>query len=428
MSNIITNKNLSPLLYKVNQLAIILISMWIAIPYVRSIVGIMFLFFCLIVWFITTDLRWLTEKWTMDLLFVIIFFITFIPYLMTGNLKYGEFGADIITISFPLFLIGIFINHYYMYYKKDYKTLGRIALFTIIFFMIGSIQTYFGLLDHPMASRELASGRADYIEQYTKLGIGGFGHIYSVVFLLIASLYPLMRKVPSFKVRHKILIVVFIISIFQMLLQASYATSLILVFLGFLLISISRNKWLLATLMAISFIILLILDQRILSDFFLTIADLLSWNNVLNEKFVDLSRSLSSGFGGSQVEYRMALYSSSFATFLANPLFGINGPFSVANSGTIEGHSGWFDLLGYYGLFTALPLFIAFYFNFKKHIKTYKNTYYASILLIIYFLFIIFGAINPILYVIEIGFVIFCVIPAVPYIPYAFKKKKETDL
>ncbi|PIC90971.1 hypothetical protein CSV71_02635 [Sporosarcina sp. P21c] len=421
---VLTSKDISPLLTSINHLAIIFVCMWIAIPYVRSIIGVIFLLFWLFIWFITTDMRWILKKWSLDLVFVLVFFITFIPYFLTGTLFYGAAGTNAITISFPIFLAGIFINHYYMYYKKDYKALGLIAICTIIFFIIGNFQTYLGLLDYPMASRELATGRADFIQMYTKLGIGGFGHIYSVVFLLIGSLYPIIRNPSLFTLAHKALALLFSIVAFQMLIQASYATSLLISILGIILVVFAKNRVTLLLLMITSFFLLVVVDQIAMGNFFLAIADKLSWNYILNEKFTDLANSLLIDFNGGQLGNRVDLYLSSLQTFFSNPFFGILGPFSHIESGRIEGHSGWFDLLGFYGLFTGVPLFLTFYFNFKKHLKYYKKTSFTGFLLVIYFLFLLFGTINPVLYVIEIGFVIFCVIPAIPYIPYAFKREK----
>lgn len=87
------------------------------------------------------------------------------------------------------------------------------------------------------------------------------------------------------------------------------------------------------------------------------------------------------------------------------------------------GHSGWLDLLGFYGLFTAIPLFFIFYFNINKHSRFYKNTNFYGFFIVMYFLFLIFGMINPILYVFVLGFVVFCIVPAIPFISHSFNKK-----
>jgi len=415
---------------KLNQIAVILICMWIAIPILRVKLGVIFLFFLFIVWLITTDLKWLTQKLSWDLIFIIIFFITFVPYLVSGNLQYGLIGSKGILVNFPIFFVGIFINHYYMYYKEDYKTLGKIALFSLFFYTIGSLQTYFGLLKYPLAARELAGAidnNPGLTQLYSELGIGGFGHIYSATFLLIVALFPILRA-RLFPVKNKIIIFISAISILLMLLRASYATSLMILFFGLILILVVKNRFTFIFLIIMSTILCLLIPQTAIGDFLLSIANLFKDNNILNQKFVDLAQFILNNSTEGQTGTRINLYLSSLQTFLSNPLFGIYGPFGNSTNAKVGGHSGWFDLLAYYGLFTAIPLFLTLFYNYRKHRQFYKRTQFSSFVITIYLLFIIFGFINPILYVYEIGFVLFCVVPAIPFISYAFKLKDTENL
>lgn len=428
MNRILTNTAMSFLLYRVNQVACIMMCMWIATPYFRIRAGVIFLLMMFGIWLITTDLKWLTKKLTLDLVLIIIFFITFIPYIVSGSLQYGAAGPKMILVNFPIFFVGIFINHYYMYYKKDYKVLGKIAFFYLIFFTIGSLQTYFGLLQYPMASRELAGALADNPElgnRYSFLGIGGFGHIYSASFLLIASSFLLKSNRNLYTIKSRVLVLVSFISIFLMLLQASYATSLIILFLGLLSVLIVRNKFGLIILSTTAVIFILLIPKTLWNEFFVGVADVFSWNNILNEKFLDLANSFLYGSGNGQTGDRIELYITSFKTFLSNPLFGIYGPLGNSKTGLLGDHSGWVDLLGYYGLFTVIPLALAIYVNIKKHLRFYKTTRYYWFVIVIYLLILVLGIVNPIVYVYEIGFVLFFIIPAIPFMGYAFDHKKE---
>ena len=428
MNRILTSKDNSILLYRVNQVACIMMCMWIAIPYFRIRVGVVFLLIMFGVWLITTDLKWLTKKLTLDLFLILVFFITFIPYILSGSLQYGAAGPKMILVNFPIFFVGIIINHYYMYYKEDYKVLGKIVFFCLMFFTIGSLQTYFGLLQYPMASRELAGALADNPElgsKYSFLGIGGFGHIYSASFLLVASSFLLKRNHDLFTIKSWVLVIASVISIFLMLLQASYATSLIILFIGLFSVLFIRNKFSFIVLSTIAVIFILLIPKTMWNEFFIGIADVFSWNYILNEKFLDLANSILYGADIGQTGDRIKLYNTSFQTFLSNPLFGIYGPLGNPNTGLIGDHSGWLDLLGYYGLFTVIPLTLAIYINFKKHLIFYKATKYYWFIIVIYLLFLVFGIVNPIVYVYEIGFVLFFIVPAIPFMGYAFDQKKE---
>lgn len=406
---------------KLNQLFVILICLWIAMPFFRIRAGVIFLILMFFAWLMTTDLNWLTKKIYLNLVFVLLFFVTFIPYIIVGDLHYGEVGANAILISFPLFFMGLFINHYYMFYKKDYKTLGKIAFYFLVFFTFGSLQTYFGLLKYPMASRLLATGVSEFSEIYNLMGIGGFGYIYSGTFLLLSISYTFLRRRNLLSIKYRILIIFSIVVIFLMLLRASYATSLIITFCGLLLILFVRNKLTLMISLLLIVIVVTFVSQSLIAEFFLIIANFFSENPILNEKFVDLASTFTYSSLDGQTGTRMDLYISSLKVFLENPLFGIYGPFGNQNASLVGGHSGWLDLLAYYGLFTSIPLFIAFYYNFKILFSLFKKSKFNIYIAILYFLIFVFGLINPILYVYEIGFVLFCIIPAIPFIPYAFK-------
>ena len=427
-----TTNNLkhNKLICRINQIMCILICIWMTLPYFRVKTGVLFLVTLFGIWIFTSDLKWLTKKWSMDLIFVLIFFITFIPYFITGNLKYGEVDPKAIIVSFPLFFVGIFVNHYYMYYKKDYNTLGKIALVSLIFYAVGSIQTYVGLLMYPTASRGLA-GKAwvnpELVKLYTRLGIGGFGHVYAGCFLLIAALYLIIKKHTLMRRKDKFICILSFICLILMILKASYTISLMVVFSGIVLVLVVKNKKTFIFIMVLAAFFLLIFPQALIGEFFLKIADIFSNNYILSEKITDLAVNFLQESRSGQTGNRIDLYLTSFKTFFEQPLFGIYGPFGNPASGRIGGHSGWLDLLGFYGLFTGIPLFFTIYFNFSKHLKFYKKSNYYGFIIVIQFLFLVLGVINPVIYVYEIGFVLFCIVPAIPFLPYAFKKNILTQ-
>ena len=420
-----TNK-INLLTHRINFLACVLMCMWFTLPFfrVRAGVSILLLFFG--IWLVTTDLKWLTRKWSLDLIFAGVFFLTFIPYFITGNIQYGSAGPNIILVYFPLFFVGIFINHYYMYYKKDYETLGKIALMTLVFFAIGSIQTYIGLTLYPMASRILATGVGRYEAEkimFNRMGVGGFGYIYASTFIFLSVVYLLIKNNYKLIKIKKIFVLITFISLLLMILEASYAIAIMIILSGGLLILTVKNKKMLVILMVFLGILLLLIPPTFIGEFFLNIANIFSDNYIINEKFTDLGMSFLQDSQSSQTDTRLQLYTTSFNTFLRQPLFGIYGPMGNPLD-PIGAHSGWLDLLGFYGLFSGIPLFLIFYYNFKKHFRFYKKDKYYGYLVVIYFLFLVFGTINPVLYVYEVGFIIFMIVPIVPLISKDFGNKK----
>lgn len=416
-----SNENIN---YKLNQFLGILMCIWIGIPYIRVRVGVLFFVTVFVMWLITTDLKWF-KYWTLDLIFILILLITFIPYIITGNFYYRGLNSITLLTRFILFFIGIFINYYYMIFKKDYKSLGKIAFFSIISFFIGSLQTYLGLLKYPNASRELAGAAYNnqfIVEIYNNLGIGGFGYIYATTFLMISLVYMVIRKNTLKKIKYRFLILIGIIPMFLMIFKASYAISLIILVLGIIFVICFKNK----KTMTLSFsigMVLLLFFQNTIGNLFLRIADIFFHKSILNIRFNEIAEVFLNNSVDGDLGNRFYRYFLSFKVFLKYPLFGIIGPFGN-NKIAIGDHSGWFDFLASYGLFSSIPLFIVIFINFKKIISFFKKSNYFMMMLLIQILFIIYGFINPILTVFEIGFVIFYILPSIPFLPYAFSKDK----
>lgn len=397
--------------------------MWFSWPLINYKLGVLPFLIILAIWFVTTDYRWFFNKLSLDLVVLFIWILTFLPYILTRNFQYGAVDGKYAMITFTVFMVGLLINHYFMYYNKNPIILGRIALFIILFYFIGSIQTYFGLKVYPLAARALATGNDPLQLTYHSLGIGGFGFVYSAVFINIVILYFFIKKEENLPNIYKYLCLVVYLGISIMLISASYATSLLLLFAGTLLVFIIRGKRSLIIGIVLAIFIILLLPKEVIGYFLIDIARLFETNEVIRSKFLDFAQGFVSESIGSQTSTRGQLYLVSLETFLKNPLFGIYGPFGNAFNAQVGGHSGWFDLLAYYGLFGSLPLFAVIFLNFRKQLKFYSNHSYYRILLIAQILFIMFGFINPVMYIYQMGFVIFAVAPAIPFLPNAFSKK-----
>lgn len=388
-------------------------------PYFKANAGTNFALFLIFLWIITCDYSWLMKKWTLDMVFVGLFFITFVPHLLTGNLQYGGPGPSVILKWIPLFLFGIFVNYYYMYFKQNYVLLGRIALVSIITSVIGSLQSALMLQTFPLAARMLAAnelGSAFYLS----IGIGGFGFTYANVFLVIANIYFFKKGLKERKIFYCFLSVVVFLSVLFMLISASYTISLLIVFGGLLFILFPSNRRIIIFAVPIVIILIIVISREDLGQIIGQISKVFQNNRTLNTKLTDLSSWFLAEGRTVETGYRLYLYESSFITFLDNPIFGIYGP--SPNLGRVGGHSGWLDLLAFYGLFTSIPFIIALYLNFKKHFLFFKHDIYAKYLLTCQLLFIVLGFLNPIIYIYEIGFMIFAVLPSLPFLPYAFPR------
>ncbi|KDE46144.1 hypothetical protein [Geobacillus sp. CAMR5420] len=404
----------------INRVIILLLSTWMVWPYFNNKIGIIPIFVIIVLWVITTDYRWLFEKWTPDLLLICVWFITFIPYVLTRNFTYGVIDPEYILTCFFLFVFGIFVNHYYMFYKKDFVTLGRIAFISLFMYLVGSIQTYLGLQKFPYASRTLATANHSLQYSYLGMGIGGFGFVYSLVFVTILSLYLLKKNIPRLGNMYKSLYILFIICLLLTIIKASYATALIFTFVGIILVFTIKGLRSLIIGVFLALIFILAIPKESIAEFLVNVAYLFKDNDIVYVKFMDLAETFLGESADSQTANRGHLYLTSLITFIQNPLFGIYGPFGNQDNGQIGGHSGWLDLLAMYGIFGSLPLFLAIILNFRKQLLFYSGHPYYVFLIIAQILFICFGFLNPVTYVYQIGFALFVVAPALPFLPYAF--------
>jgi hypothetical protein len=385
--------------------------------------GVLSFFVFFLIWLATTNNKWLVKDLPLDIVMLGVWFLTFLPYILIGNFQYGAVDGSYVMVTFTLFIVGILINHYYMYYDKDPKVLGRIALLSIIFYVIGSLQTHLGLIKYPLAARELATGSAQLQSTYYSLGIGGFGFVYGAVFINIVVLYFFFTKMNTVKKSYRYLSIAVYFIISLMLISASYATSLMVLFLGTMTVATIKGKrsLIFGTILLTLFIIAF--PKELIGKGLIYAAGLFESNGVIRSKFLDLAQGFIGDSFGFQTVGRGQLYLASLKTFLNNPLFGLYGPFGNKFNSVVGGHSGWLDLLACYGLFGSLPLFAAIFFHFRKHLKYYRDHLYLKFLLTAQILFIAFGFINPVIYIYQIGFVLFVIAPSLPFLPYAFSKK-----
>ncbi len=404
------------LLYRLNKFICVLFCVWFAWPYANYKLGMYVGVALSLGWIITTGRFLVLKKWSADLVFIVAYFITFIPYVLTGEFEYSSFNPYSILGTFYLFFIGSFMFQYYRRYKSDKKFLGKIAFITIIFYVLGAVQTYIGLHNFPNAARVLAVGGLDYQyrEMYSNMGIGGFNFVYSSCFLAIMLIHPLRKEKNTFSKKTRFLLFVGLIILLLMILKASYAIAILITLFGIGMVFVVRNKTSFYLLLIILLLTLFIIPKEVIAQILMEGANLFHDNKIISEKFSDLAKSFVDVSSSSQTGYRFELYFSSLKTFIENPLFGINGPFGKGDF-NVGGHSGWFDMMAYFGLFTVIPLFSAIYFNFKKIRSLARGTNSYGYIITIQFLFIIYGVINPLLYIYQIGLIIFLVVPSVPY-------------
>lgn len=418
--NLEVNKSDHSIISRLNIFCSILFVIWTSWPFSNYLMGRYYTGIVIsFIWLISINWKLMT-KLPHELFWFFIFFISLIPYVISNSFA----GSDYLSVFgvYYLSFIGIFINYYYMFLKRDYKTLKSIALTAIVFYVIGSIQTYIGLLQHPLAARMLAGAIVRDPQlgiTYSELGIGGFGYIYSACFVAMSLVFLLKQKI---KIRHKIYIIISLISMILMILKASYATAiLILLFGSIVIIILDRGKSLFISLMLV-FIIFLVVPSEVEGNLMKKFASIFSSNEIIYERILDLSNIFTGDIDQTLTGNRRDKYLSSLYTFFKFPMFGVYGPLGNQKFNMIGGHSGWLDFLASYGLFSTIPLVAMICIVFTRQLKFYKNSGYYVWILVLQIIYIGFGLINPIMNIHEIGISMFLIIPSIPFIQYNYSE------
>lgn len=375
--------------------------------------------FLALTWFLTGGYSIFLRKWSTNLIFISIFFVALIPYFAWGDLTAAPLNH---LLLYYLFFFGIFLYEYYANLKNDREFLGRVALVTSLFYTLGAVQTYIGLSLYPEASRILASGSGDspIKHTYSKIGIGGFNYVYSACFLVIMLFYLWFERKDELPRRHRMMLLLCVLLLAITVVKASYAIAVFIMLAGMISVPVFRSKTSQLFTLVFGFIVLLVVKGNT-ELLFQKLAAVFRGNTIIFDKINDLANALLKGSskGKTSTSYRIYLYSSSLKTFLSQPCFGVHGPFGDRNAFVGE-HSGWFDLLARYGLFVSLPMFGTIITHLKNVAESFRETRTHLPLLAIFALFGLYGTINPVFALYQIGLVVFFIIPSLSNISYMY--------
>lgn len=380
------------------------------IPYSRAVV-----IYCLfIVWFGTSlmiDSRWLDSKKV--LVFSVFFYLLVLAIESLAGMKidplYAFFQSNI------YFFMWMFIGVFYLSHDKLFQvnTMLKILLIALL---ISYIATIVGLIEYPMASRDLASPTNPNNALYASMGIGGFSHIYMMAALLILSvnIIGLNRRwyINFIAVGSIILMVV-------VTFKADYTTALLLNMLALVVAIILKGE------KRISLKLIIMCFAGFICLLFLR--GILEWGIVFFEDSTTIPMRLQQlydalYYGDVDDLQRIELLSQSWNCFLQNPIFG--NMLQIGTSGSLGGHSEVFDRLGAYGLFSA-PYFMIYISTFVYQYKSlYTMTSRYSYVLACAFLLIL-SIMNPILVSSVLSAVVFFFVPMVLKNTERRKKNKE---
>lgn len=263
----------------------------------------------------------------------------------------------------------------------------RIGKYLFILCILTFLTSSIGVITNNSAARTIAHAAADDALQaaYKMMNISSV-YLFqcSVFFVPILICLP---KTPKAKVFSALLL----ITIFFVLLNASFTISLIVfliaLFFSLLLKETQRNRIIAIIVLSIIVLIVLLNGYNLLS----LLGEILE-NDYISVRMYELRDLLYAGQMIGDAGMRWEMYTVSVETFLKN-IFGVGVHYSYrAFENGIGYHSQFLDDLARYGMF-ALMFYTVFLTGYYKHLKNaWRDLGYpqiATVITIIYFVFLV---------------------------------------
>ena len=286
------------------------------------------------------------------------------------------------TYNYFLFITPIFIVSNINLLNNS-KFNSYLLYLILVIYLFTLFTTFFGLIEFPSASRDLASYQNFLF--YSQRNIGGYGFFYSLPFFGLILINLKKNKILNFLIWFLILLCI-VLSQYFILLMIFLLTFFIRVK------TIKFNLFLLRLMVFFgSFIIFIIIFNNSFINLLKFLIDLTDFLNLsfLSEKISDFVNLLLTNQGGNSIDSRFYVYIKSVISFFRNPFFGsLLEPNPI---GSVGGHSEILDLLGSTGIFgfIILILMIKILHPFKVFLNN-EYIYYST------FILILIAILNPI--------------------------------
>lgn len=299
--------------------------------------------------------------------------------------------SGFLQLLIPLFLIE--------YVRKGNYRLGRyVLMYFLLSSFITTITTYFGCMQYPGIIREIVGGGSSENTLYKisqSLNIGGFDFIYDMV-LLLPLLICSIKYRDCYQTPFRVLAMscIFVVVIGMMLIAAEFTTAILSATISVVLLLV-MNKQLDTKKMFVWGGIFILVAYALMP----LIVQLLNYfassieSGTISHRLSDLAASLSGSetSQGSDIDERQEAFTTSWNTFIANPL----GAWGVARIG---GHSFLLDNLARYGIWGIFMFYLLFRSIVRNYILPFKTYTYHGYAIFVFVLSCIFSLVNPHIY------------------------------
>jgi len=191
-------------------------------PFVMiSITQLFYMFAILLLWLMIV----IKDRNTIFYYFLFLLPMLFYIFLkMCENYLAGRASIPLDIYSQLLVLTPMLLM-YFLLSNNNRSMIKTIVIIMLLAYIVTAVTTLIGLFNDPMASRILASEESESIgfEYMSKLNIGGFEMIYSLVII-----FPVIICLYKQKVLSKIVFILISVLFFFCIYQSQYATALML--------------------------------------------------------------------------------------------------------------------------------------------------------------------------------------------------------
>lgn len=325
--------------------------------------------------------------------------------------NYNQNFFSFITNNIQIFVMLLFslIGVCFLNNKLCQKKYEKIFYISLLVYPVWMLLTLLAYGYNPYISRMLSGNGMAKSYDYFSRGIGGYGLVYSVVFLIPLLIFAL-KKSSSLSVAKKLLLLMNLLLGILLVFHAGFSIALLAMFLGIFLIVTVKKKSLTNLFVLIFILSFMALCWFVFQNQIVTCLTNLFQNTLYKNKVQSILVFLTTGEIAGSLHNRVVLYQTSWQLFLQNPLFGCNNELATG------GHSTILDTFAAYGLLGGVPfLTVIFYLP----IKMMQDKRFFGVSLTVFILLLFVGltdtyaaAIAPIVYVLyPIATRIFCCNP-----------------
>lgn len=297
-------------------------------------------------------------------------------------------GVSSVNQRFQAIICLLFFMLYY-FYQKDNKKLMIIFWLVTSLCIIWNLRTLQAYTTIHNISRMLAKD-FDGAEYYAKQGIGGYGYIYSMVFMLFCALKVFNGKLNKHVLVKRIVLIVYILTTLLLLLSAGYFLALLLTIFGLISLVITNIKSVNIRVLSYAGCVIVALLIIINFDTIMSFVADISKGTMYQSKVQDIITSISEDQVVGTVYGRYERYQRSIRLFFESPLWG------QLTRKDVGKHSQILDFFAQYGIFVGV-WFCSIFTGFKNQIKK-KNYINKDFIEIVVLFFMIFACVNNLSY------------------------------